>query len=831
VTFIRRYLLKTIFFRANHLFFISIKQIVKRITEFYKALFFNSNTLNINKLYPYLFFIFSGFFLASCSGTRFIPENKFLLHKNKIQINAEKTSFSKYDLSILISQKPNSSFLGTRFRLWTYYVTENKKDKKLWNWVHNTIGKTPVYLDENLSNSSAQQMMQYLHNVGYFNNQVNHTLSITKKRTARVFYNVNPFIPYLINEINYKIPDTNLAAIVEEIKPESLIKKDDIYNAYTFDDERDRITAHLKNNGFYYFTKDYILFEADSNTLNKKININLIIENRRSISTETNSELIEEPHQRYHIRRVGIFPTHNPFSLNLAPFDTSYIDIKTDANKQKSRLYFYANDDLRIKPSIFSQVIQIYENDLFNLSKLRQTYKGLTNLKIYRASNITFDTTGSKINTSDVFQNWIDCNIYLQRNKANAYSFEVEGTNSSGDLGIRGSLVYTNRNLFKGAEVLRVRLNGGFEAQKISVVNIELGESKSAIFNTTETGIDANINFPRFLSPIPLRKFIKEYQPKTNINLGFSSQILAYYQRFILRTAFGYDWKSSNTVNQIFTPINFNSVKVDPSPEFKAFLDKVANQRFKDQYSNHLILSLRYSFIFNNQNINKLNNFFYNRFNIESAGNLLSMFDKTSLFTYNDDYAELFGIRYAQFLRIDNDFRYYRLLSLENRLVFRTFIGLAIPYGNSSETPFERSFYAGGANGMRGWQFRQLGPGTYSDTLNIERIGDIHLEFNAEYRFPIYDYLKGALFIDVGNIWSISEKEHLPGAEFRLDKFYKDLAVDAGIGFRFDLSFFVFRLDAATPLRDPSKDGDEKWQLDKIQLKKFVWNFGIGYPF
>lgn len=822
---------KTEMFLNIHLLYPLAKQMIEVVFSFSRTKTFKSMLLKSKVLRPIYFLLFVGLFLTSCSGTRYIPENRALLHKNKVRIKAEKPSFSKSDVSILISQKPNNSFLGTRFRLWTYYVTEKKTDKKAWNWVHNVVGVPPVYLDESQSNASTQQMTQYLKNIGYFNNKVSFQTIRRKNRTAKVIYNVEPMEPHRLNEIEYKISDTNLAVYVNAVKTETLLKKDAIYNAYILDNERDRITTHLKNNGYYYFTKDYILYEADSNALDKKVNINLIIENRRSAGFRFDSTFTGKPHQRYFIRRVGIFPTHNPFSLNTLPFDTTYIDIRSENKKEKSRLYFYSHGDMRIKPGIFNQVIQIYENEAFNLSKLRQTYKGLTNLKIYRASNITFDTTGSHVNTTAEFPNWIDCNINLQRNKSNAYSFEVEGTNSSGDLGIRGSLVFTNRNLFKGAEVIRIRLNGGFEAQKISVVNLEVGETKSTIFNTTETGMDANIYFPRFLSPIPLTNFIEEYQPKTNLNIGFSSQKLVYYQRFIIRTSFGYDWMSSNTLNHVFTPISLNSVKVDPTAAFKAFLDEIINQRFKDQYSNHLILSLRYSLTFNNQKINKLNNFFYYRFNIETAGNALSLFNNTSLYTYNNDYAELLGIRYAQFLRVDHDFRYYRLLSLNNRLVFRTFVGLAVPYGNSSEMPFERSFFAGGANGMRGWQYKQLGPGTFKDTLNIERIGDIQLEFNAEYRFPIYDYLKGALFFDAGNIWTLKEIENLPGGAFKLDKFYKDFAIDAGIGFRFDLSFFVFRLDAAVPLRDPSELPADRWQFDNIRLKRFVWNFGIGYPF
>ncbi len=779
-------------------------------------------------------FILVGFFLtsiiilslfSSCTATRFIPEDKSLLNKNSVVIHGVPKNFVKSDLEYLIAQKPNNKFLGNRFALWIHYFLENRRDKKLWNWFYDKAGQAPVYVDMYQNENTAQQLTRYTYNKGYFNNTVTHEVTRHKNGLATVFYHVTLNQPYTISEISKTMSDSILKHYIDSIGSETLIKKDALYDAYLLDNERDRITNYLKNNGYFNFTKDYILFDVDSSLKSNQININMIIEN-----PSNRDKTIAASHKRYFINDIFIFPTYDPFVNSLYPYDTSVYFYKNSLQSANSKLTFLAIGDKRIKASIFSNIIQIYEDEPFSINKLRQTYKGLTNLKIYRASTISFDTVRLEQSSSVSDTNWLNCNIYLQRSKVNSYSIELEGTNSGGDLGIRGGLVFSNKNLFKGAEVLRLRLNGGIEAQRISEVTIGDNVS-SSIFNTTEVGVDANIYFPRFLSPVALRKFAKEYQPKTNVSIGFSDQKRTYYSRTILKAAFGYDWMTKPTVQHLLTPINLSSVKVTPSPAFQEFLDKQTNQRFKDQYSDHLIFSAKYSFIYNNQNVNKLNNFIYYRANIESAGNVLALFNNTALLDPENDYHTLLGTRYSQYFKLDNDFRYYRLITSEQRIVFRTMMGIGLPFGNSDEMPFEQSFYSGGANGMRGWQLRQLGPGSFIDTVDIERIGDIQLEFNVEYRFPVWSYLKGALFIDAGNIWTLQEKPYYKNGSFDVKSFYKEFAIDAGVGFRFDFSFFIFRLDTAIPLRDPEYPIDQRWRFKTLQLNQLVWNFGIGYPF
>ena len=340
--------------------------------------------------------------------------------------------------------------------------------------------------------------------------------------------------------------------------------------------------------------------------------------------------------------------------------------------------------------------------------------------------------------------------------------------------------------------------------------------------------------FPRFLSPIKLHRFVSEYQPRTLLSTGYNVQIRPLYSRYIGLATFGYNWKTTNTIEHVLTPLNLNIVKVLPTDIFALLLDFETNQRIKDQYTDHLILGLNYSFIFNNQNIKKsTNDFFYFKFDVETSGNLLSLFDNTDIMSMSDDYYEIMGIRYSQFFKYQFDFRFYHYFNSKHTFAMRFMYGQGIAYGNSIDIPFERSFYAGGTNGMRGWRFRGLGPGEFKNEygLDIEHIGDLQLETNFEYRFPIYGFVKGALFSDMGNIWTLSNNEAFPGGQFKFDKFYKQIAVDAGFGLRFDFSFFLIRLDVAAPLCDPAYDEGERWRISKLQWSDVVWNFGIGYPF
>ena len=753
--------------------------------------------------------------LVSCSIRKHIPEDKMILKSNVVEIYSQDVDFTKSDISPHIIQSSNPKFLGIMPLTWLYYKTENK-NSKLFQWINKTAGEKPVYFNNEMKENSVVQISKYLNDIGYFNSGISTKIK-NRKGISKVYYGIYPAKPYIVDVVSYKIADSNIYKYVKEIEETLPVQKGEIYNVFKLDDERDMISEHLKNNGYFYFTKDYIFMEVDTNFNDKKANINIRIDNVLDPFTQKTVN-----HKQYTINDIYIYPKGAP--LNNGKADTTQYTFELNKHFGDETYYFIYNEDPRIRLKTFDNIIQIQTGSLYNFHQVTQTYKALNNLKIYNLTNIDFEPVE---NNNDSI-NLLNCNIVLNRTKVNYYSLQLEGTNSSGDLGILGSFTYRNKNIFKGSEIFNISLRAGTQAQ--SVLD-DFGNT--SLFNTREFGIDASIFFPKFLSPIKLKNFAKEYQPRTTLTVGYNLQERPIYTRQIALLTFGYNWMKNKYEQHIFTPLTLNSVKVEPTPSFEAILEQETNQRIKDQYTSHLILGLDYTYVFNNQNVRFIEDFFYFKANIQSSGNLLSAFNNTSAIKTIDNYHEIFGIRYAQYVRLAFDFRYFKYVYGENQIATRFMLGAGIPYGNSNDMPFEKSFYAGGSNGMRGWQFRELGPGTFNnpDNLNIERIGDIQLEFNLEYRFPIHSFIKGAVFTDIGNIWTMKENETFKGGQFKFDTFYKQLAADAGIGIRFDFSFFLFRLDAATPIVDPAYPEGDRWRISKLRFKDFILNFGIGYPF
>ena len=751
--------------------------------------------------------------MSSCSINRFIPEGKNLVQSNKVVIEGEKTQISKSELSTYITLKPYKSTFQTKIPNWIYYKSERRPNNKIWKWLNEKFGRDPIYYDPTGTNNSANQMMRYLNNVGYFHSKVTHTVKSRKKR-AKITYHVYPTQPYTINKIEYVINDSLIRSYIMFDSSKFELNEGDIYNAYTLNNVREIITERMKNSGYFYFSRDNIYFEVDSNFMNHSLGITMRLK-------ENNLA-----YKKYYIRDIKVFPDYSVMRMNDKPTDSATLQVEAGMRKRPNTWDFYYFGKPQVKPQTFSQSINIIEGLPYNLRSVTNTYKNLGNFRLFRNVNIEFDT----ISTPDDSRNLLDCRITMQQNDVHSVTLQTEGTNSDGDLGIKGSLAYTNKNIFHGAETFQLSLKSGLEVQKL--LGTELTESGKKVFNTKEFGITASLLFPKFLSPISFLDFSRDYQPTTSINLGFNSQVRYYYSRYITTASYSYDWKSNYRTGHIFTPINLNSVKIaDINETFQSYLDAETSQRKKDQYTSHLILGTRYSYTYNSQRFNKQGSFFYLRTDLESSGNLLSLFNNTKLITETDGHHELFGIRYAQYLRGCVDFRQHLDLGHQNWFVLRQFIGLGLPYGNSRDLPFERSFYGGGANGLRGWIYRTVGPGAYAPTSDdMERTGDLQLEFNAEYRFPIYNIFNGALFVDAGNVWAYYPNESMPNSEFRFNSFYNQLAMDAGFGLRIDVSFLILRLDLAYAMRNPYQDETgNHWRFgngDNLRLQ-----VGLGYPF
>ena len=488
--------------------------------------------------------------------------------------------------------------------------------------------------------------------------------------------------------------------------------------------------------------------------------------------------------------------------------------------------YFIGISPGRFKKQIITRKIFIHKNNLFQINKLENTYKHLAGLQVFKYINIRFNDVSEPETSAgtDVNKHLLDCIIQLSPTPRQSFSIETEGTHSSGNLGVAGNLVYRNKNVFKGAEIFELRLKGAFEAQKTFLTPED--KPDEPLLNTIEIGAEAKLYIPKFFLPIRAEKIPKRFDPKTTLTMAYNYQTRTDYTRSIAKISFGYDWKETNYKTHIFNPVEINLVKMIKVSDD---ISQNPNPFISNSFIDHFTTALKYTFIYNNQQINKNTNFTYFKANLELAGNLLNGLNRLAKIepSLDDSSYHLLKIRYAQYARSDIDLRYYHTLNQHNTLVYRIAMGIGIPYGNSSALPFEKSFFSGGANGIRAWKALELGPGSFSsDSITIQ-LADIKIESNIEFRFVITKMFQGAAFIDAGNIWMINEDTLRPGAIFQTNKFISEIAIGAGLGLRLNFTFFIVRLDAAIPLKDPSLLPGNKWFTNKT----INFNLGIGYPF
>jgi outer membrane protein assembly factor BamA len=673
-------------------------------------------------------------------------------------------------------------------------------------------------------------MTTYLNNKGYFEPHITCTV---KKRNAwvNVTYSIEAGKPYTIRNFSFNIKDSALKNTYVVSSENSLIKEGNIYDSYVIDQERDRITIDLKNSGYFAFAKDYISFKADSALNTHQMDLEMVIRNFRVHSPFNKDSIIETNHPRYTINNIYIYPDVSPKSQDTTHQDTLRVNYHFDSSDTTMlHCFIIFRDKLRIKPSALTQALFLRNGYLYSLNDHNITYKRMTNFPINRFVSISYDVIGNG-STTDLKKPLLNSTIKITRAPVNLYTLTAEGTISAGYLGLGSSVLYNNRNIFRRGETFRVRLKGSVEQQP-SVGN---NNTKSfLIFNTYETGVETGIDFPRLLLPFNIKRVDRFTKPKSSVNAGFNLQQQPNYIRYIINSSLSYEWNGSEQSRFILAPVSLNSVSIFKDSVFTAYLDSVNDARLSNQYTDHLIASLKFSYIFNNQMLNKARNFIFLRWNVEPAGNLMNLVQLSADLPLNTaGQHTLFGIPYAQFLRTDIDFRKYFALPSEQTMVFRALLGIGIPYGNSKGLPFEKGFYAGGANDMRGWAIRSLGPGAYSGgTSNYNNMGDLVIQSNLEYRFAFYKYWLGALFIDAGNVWLLHESQVFPGGEFKASTFAKQIALDAGIGFRWDFSFFIFRIDAAMKIKQPSQANSSYWiKFGKSRISDVMWNFGIGYPF
>jgi hypothetical protein len=763
--------------------------------------------------------------VSSCHPQKKIQRRGgYVLTKNNVR--TDNSYLSTEEISGVIQQKATPGRMNLfRPGVWIYETFSKGRQSNLKKKIKEKYGTQPVILDTNLVRKSEQNIRMYLRNKGFYHPVINHRFRF-KRASASVYYQIEAGKPYIISSVKYQLPDPIVSEFILKDTVNRLIKPGSIFDTYILDDERDRLSAYLRNQGYYDFSKSNIAFSADTGIGDLKTDLTYLVRKMESSSDMDDSSATSKYIPRYFIHKIFVVPDVEQ-SLEHRMYDTIPYIIKTDSTEQL--IYFIRGAGSRIKPAALANTIQLRTGQAYRQDNVTQTYKRLISLPVVRSATINLDTPEPDT-SKDTVSRWLDCVIKITRNPVSLLSIGTEGTNSAGRLGLGFNVLYQNRNIFKGAETFRLKINAGAEFQG-NVPSLEK-DKKLWLFNALESGAETGIDFPRLLLPFHIINPDRNQQVRTSITAGYGYESRPDYSRRVTTFAGSYQWNSSESLRHILTPLELNFVSILKDSVFQAYLNSLTDPQFIGQYNDHLLTMIRYSIIFSNQAMLKEKNPYYLRINAETSGNTFHVLDKATGKEQNDEgYYSRFGIRYAQYLRTDVDFRKYWNFTEKQLLAFRISAGIGFPYGNSDGIPFEKSFWLGGANDMRGWRLRSLGPGSYTnDTISFDRTGDLSAFANMEYRFPIYSFLNGGIFTDAGNIWLREENPDFPGGKFSLSNLGKQLALDAGLGLRFDFSFFIFRIDWAFRMKNPQYKS-QWFQPEDFRLRKAVWNLGIGYPF
>lgn len=737
----------------------------------------------------------------ACNVKKFIPEGELLYTGAEITLESDtiikNKSSLKAELESVLSPEPNSSFLGMQPGLYFYYKAQREKPGFINKFLNKKIGEEPVYASDVEPVRTEDLIKNRLQNRGFFYSSIVSTTNKNEeKKEMQVAYAVEVPTPYLLEK--YKL-DSDSLQIYKEIS--TSLKNSPIEKGMRFDLsamklERERIDRELKARGYYNFNSGFLIFEADTNQYAQK-KFDLFLRLKKDVPTQS---IIP-----YKIKSVNVYPKY---------------EVGTDSSTAKTR-YAEKNffqKELFFKPKHLDPYLLIEEGQLYDPETSRNTARRLGNIGAYKFVNINYREIDS-LSTDSL--GVLETNIYLSPLNKRSLRAEVRAvTKSNGFTGPSLALGYTNRNLFKGGEVLNITGDFGYEFQ--------VGGGTQAGLNSIQIGLEGDLIFPRMLFPIKFDKNYFSYSiPKTKASLGFD--YLNRSQLFRLGSVsarFGYIWNANRYVTHEFNPVSVNYVNLGKtSEEFEKILED--NPFLQNSFNQEFIAGLTYSFTYNGHiDENKRHQFFLNS-TLDIAGNLVDAISGHS----EEDPQTFLGLKYAQYAKADIDFRYHLKTGRDSKIASRLFAGYGLPYGNSDVLPFTKQYFAGGPYSVRAFNTRSLGPGTYTppgeDGAFFDQAGNIRLEANLEYRFPLFPYLYGAVFADAGNVWYTGENSTLEGGKFSKD-FMNELGIGTGFGLRVDIQSFVIRVDLAAPLHDPSLKEGERWEFDYANP---VLNFAIGYPF
>jgi len=839
---------------------------------------FFSKKINVSWQYLIVFAVFL-IFITSCNTSRRLKKDQYLLEKVKINgYKSTKISFEEFES--FLKQKPNRKFFGTLpffvgwYNMFNDSVLQAKKEKrneqydiknakkiqkinkknierekrgkkplepKLLNKEEPTtrenirnIGEAPIVFDSIMANQTARQLRMFLFSKGYFNNKVDwcvdwnmrNIIGKNKKQKADLNYEITPGEAYYINHFTYTLEDKRIAELFYSDTVHSLIKRGERYDAAVLNEERSRITKFLLNNGYYFFETAYINYNVDSNHVGNFVSVELIL---RKLSSNSDDSIVMVNHTKFRINQIYVIT--EPVFGNMR--EIQFKDTTIPANKD---VKFLHNVPLQYKATLIADFIKLQKGALFIRDTAEATFKSLLGLGIFKGVTVQFFK-------SDEFPAKLDCYIICTPLIKQSITLETELINTSGNRGIDGSLIYRNKNVFKGGEVIQLKLQGALTAQN------QIGDSKDnpdllslsriqQLFNTFQVGPEFTFSVPRAFFPFSLFPFKNEMLPRTYFKTGMNYQARENFVRNIVSFEYGLSFRSKNRLFKYeIAPFEIYSVKAKLSESFKSELSNLNDAFLLNSFIDHITTLSKAGVVYSSkENVLTSNTaVHYIRFLGMSSGSILREYfnlrgvAKDSLGRYN-----LFGIPFAHFLKAELEYRIYIPLSKKRKLVYRVAGGIGKTLANLSVLPYEQSFFTGGPNTIRAWRARTLGPGGYDPTnssTRFDKIGDLLLEGNIEYRFPILKTIYGAVFADAGNIWRLQKVEDKPNGEFRVDEFYKQIALGGGVGLRWDLDFLILRFDFAIPIKDPKYAEGNRFTYNKQPWRSTVINFGIGYPF
>jgi len=753
--------------------------------------------------------------MSSCSVNKFIPQGSYLL--DDVKIVSDEKEISSSSVAHYVRQKPNSKWFNALKVPLGFYCLSGKDSTNAINQFLRKIGEAPEIYDHISALKSRNEIEKAIKNQGYMQARVALD-TIVKKNKVRTVYTIKTGKPYIIRRIAYDMDDLKISELVEKDSLESHLRNGMVFNVEALDMERVRITRLLRNNGYYKFNKDYLVYQAD--TFKNSFQVDVVM---KLLPYQQRKEDKPAKHRQYTVRDVNCLTSDEAMSSNVDYSDFDMLPY--------NGMNIYYKDNVYLRPNTINHFNYIQPNRLYNEENIQNTFTSLSRLRALKYTNIHFEET---IKGDSAF---LDANLSLTKSKKHSLAFEIEGTNSAGNLGAAASMTYQNRNVFKGAETFTVKLHGGFEA--ITNMGEEYTDSEYKDY-----GIEASLNFPEFKFPFLSSDFKRKIRATSEIGANFNLQLRPEFHRTLASASWRYLWTDKRNSQHRYELLNVSYVYFPwRSGTFIDYLLEKGkkNVSLAHSYEDQMIVSTGYSFTYNSANDrlkdSKNRNPFFIRVNLEESGNLLYLASKMVNGKPNESNQYVMAnLPFAQYIKGDFDYSQHLYIDKRNSIVFHIGVGVAYPYGNSRTLPFEKQYFSGGPNSVRGWSVRSLGPGSYkgveSEMDYYAQVGDIKLDLNIEYRTYLFWKLHGALFVDAGNIWNITDYLQDDDALFRFNRFYKQLAVAYGVGIRFDFDFLVLRFDGGMKAVNPMLTDKDKYPIFRPDFNRdFTFHFAVGYPF